>query len=521
MTSETFTYQFSLLEEILQSIRDNFKVLQESENIRNGEIKRLVITNSRDKLNSIFYRTGKSILQGKEGDLFEKVKNHLSACGYFERFEKEEENKPSANESDIYKNKKFVIGFDEAGKGEAIGSMFLASVCVPRDKIDLFLSLKKDIKSMTIEQLNYWCKVMEDNKIRFEYEKASALEITNNEFGLNRLMDRKYANLVRKYSGSLNKDYLLAFDDYGIRTELQTHIDNLKKKGVDSISSNKLDEWITATKLASVVARQIRLKENEELEKESRLRTDEGIISFGRGAPNHQTNKWLVTYRMQNLSFNFPDFVRKNWKNVKQIDLNNPKKEGSLKINCPSCKTDISLLNAYFTERTQPEYYCSQCNELIEYGELKKYNYMHCIADTSAYVAGMISKDIMSEKSILKGIRLIKPKKIRDEMDTIPKSRKDGAYNELKKLKDLKDRGLIRISDIDYEITDPYDADKKLHGMIARDNSLILITSDKNLAHNSNADGAFVIRIINFSPQKKPRKSLEESEPSSKTSGRI
>ncbi len=96
---------------------------------------------------------------------------------------------------------------------------------------------------------------------------------------------------------------------------------------------------------------------------------------------------------------------------------------------------------------------------------------------------------------------MIKPKKIIDEIDTIGKAQKAGAYNELNKIKEFKDQGVIDTALIDYEITDPYDADSKLYNMMAINNSATLITADKNIANNAHADGAFVIQIINYIPQ--------------------
>ena len=70
MGVHTFTFDLSLLENILTVIKSSFHILQESANHSQGELKRLVLTNSQHKLNLIFYKTGKGMLQGIDGDFF-------------------------------------------------------------------------------------------------------------------------------------------------------------------------------------------------------------------------------------------------------------------------------------------------------------------------------------------------------------------------------------------------------------------------------------------------------------------
>lgn len=89
-----------------------------------------------------------------------------------------------------------------------------------------------------------------------------------------------------------------------------------------------------------------------------------------------------------------------------------------------------------------------------------------------------------------------------DEIDTIGKTQKNGALNELERLKEFESEGKISIHHCDFEVTSPFDADKKLYDLIAKNNSCALITGDKNLAISSQTNDGFVFHIINYIPSK-------------------
>lgn len=505
MGSQTFTFNTALLEKVVNSVKDKFQLFSESQDDKQNIISRLVLSSNQNQLNLIFYGTGKCLLQGRDGEFFENVKNHLSSIDEVSSIEKKENISPQlVDEIEIYNERNFIIGFDEAGKGEALGDMVLASVCLPKEKLHLFQNLKTDVKSMSLKELSYYCNLLKTHRIRFEYEIVSAMEITNSPFIINRLMDLKYISLIRKYSGILSKNHILAIDDYYIMDDLSNHLEKLKQNGVEFICDKKIDERITATRLASVVARHIRLTSINDLEQQNQLNYNNEIFSFGKGANNDQMTNWLTTYRILHPNFEFPDFVRKNWKNVKSVELQYHKQKVELSISCPHCVSKISKLQAYYNP-TQKKllYLCSHCNKMIDKNILKENHFHFLLCDSSALVAGLVSKDLNSNTPIFRNSKVILLYKILDEIDTLALSKKRGALNELQRIREFEQVGKIKTEKKDYEITSPFDADNKLYGSIAKDNSLILVSGDHNVADCSHVTGAFVIKIINYLPQQK------------------
>ncbi|UCD20615.1 MAG: hypothetical protein JSW08_02455 [archaeon] len=503
MSSETFQFNLSEIKKIKELIRNKFRIIVESKDEKQNIILKLILSNNKDSLNLIFYGTGKCLLQGKEGDFFEKISSFLKNSINLTFIKRRDKAKAiEIDESKLYELKECIIGFDEAGKGECIGPMVFGSVLLPKDKLLLFKDLKRDIKTLSLKELNYYCSLLREYKIKYYYEIISSLEITNFPFNLNRLMDNKYINLIRKYSNVVNQNFLLVIDNYNIRDKLQKYLENLKKNKIEFICKSKMDENVTAVKLASIVARQIRLSKMEELNRLNTLYDNKKSISFGKGASNDITGKWLRVFRKSHPSLEFPDFVRKKWSNVKEIEQRYPKKQIELKFLCPNCKEEISKILIYYNpQKKKINYHCSKCNKIIEKDCLRK-KFTHIICDTNAYVAGILSKDFNSEKPIFEGCCVIQPFKILDEIETIRLSQKRGAQKELEKLKMFQQSGKIKITTKDYEITDPFDADKKLYDMISKNNGCVLISGDYNVADISHANGAFVFKIINYDPEK-------------------
>jgi len=499
----TFEYNIDKLPDIIGEIKNNFSLISEEKNEEQRILSKIALKSQNDKISVNFYGTGKCLVQGKKGFGLNKVEEFIESQLKLEPLKKREIHLSSSiNETQIYDTKEFIIGFDETGTGETIGPAIFGGVCLPKDKLKLFDFLPKNLKNLTLKEANYYCDLMKKYGIRFEHCMATAYEFTNSQINKNRLMDNKYIELLRKFASSLNKSYILAFDDYNIRDELKLYLDKLATNGIENVCEYKMDEMVTATKLASIVAKQIRLSIMADLARSNQLYKGREIINFGKGANNEQTTNWLIIYREQNPYLDFPDFVKTNWKNVQEIETKYPKINREISVNCPHCSNKITMLLMYYSNKfIVPSFYCCKCNKNMERKEITFYENLHLMCDTSALVVGALSKEIEGENELFRNPVLILPHKIMSEIDTIKFSSKRGANNELERLKSLEDDNKLKIKKVDFEITDPYDADQKLYDSIAKRNNCVLLTADKNLANNVYTNGVFVIKIINYNPE--------------------
>ncbi len=502
MSSATFYYTLKDLDKIKESVKNEFNILSETEDETQNILARISVIENKNKSTIIFYGTGRCLLQGKDCELFNSINSLLTKVATSAEPASTLSHARSINEDELYLKKEYIIGFDEAGKGEPFGPLVFGSVLLPKSKVHIFEEIKPNIKTLSFKELNYYANILKQNGIRIEYLILSAIKISTSSFNLNRLMDLAYVRLIRKYSGVMNKDYLLAIDNYGISNELKDHLDKLERRGIANLCQAALDSEITATKLASIVARQIRISRVRELEEQNRFPLNGGFISFGKGANNSQAIDWLKAFRERYPTFEFPDFVRKNWANVKQVEQSFPKKFATLSVSCPSCKQNISKILAYYNKNENKlSYYCASCvNEILLNPKEAAFDYLLC--DTNAYVIGIVSKDLsLSPTPIFENSCLVIPTKIIDEIDTIALSKKRGALKELERLKELEQNGRIKLLHREYEITRPFDADKKLYDLIARNNGLALISADQTVADCSHARGAFVFKIIHYPPR--------------------
>ncbi|MEK6927331.1 MAG: hypothetical protein AABX11_02765 [Nanoarchaeota archaeon] len=505
MASSTLGFKVDEERLIVSNLKKSFTIISEYSNPKQRILSRLEIKKESKKVIVNFYATGKCLIQGSDGELFDSIKKSILDGGLVEiKNEKQQKFIAELNENDFYKEKEFIVGFDEAGIGETIGSAVFAAVILPREILHIFSDLRKDIKSLSPSELNYYCELIKKKGIRYEYITTSPYEVCNSGITKNRLMDRKYVELIRKLAPNLNKNYILMLDDYGVREDIREYLKNLDKQGITSICRDKLDEYITACKLASIIARHVRYSEVQMLEKNNRILIEGKEISFGKGGNGEETTNWLKQFRTLYPTQDFPDFIKKAWSNVVEIEKSMPRQVIPLSFTCDGCKKSLKRIFAYHTkDEDSLRFYCSLCYKLLEKNLLKTRGFPYILADTNSLIIGTISHDLRCLTSIFEGSKLLIPYKIIDEIDTIGKGKKLGAHKELERLKVLETEGKIKLHHCDFEVTHPFDADKKLYDLIAKNNSCALITADKNLAIAAQTNDSFVFHLINYIPESK------------------
>jgi len=498
MNYKKFNFSVSSIEEIAEKIRENFKEFSESSDEKQGVSLKIVFADNSKKITLTFYQTGTGMIQGNESELFTKIESILKGQEAVSFNNPEEADE---TEDALYKEKDIIMGLDESGCCDVIGDLIMSLVILPKEKAELFKDIPKNVKKLKIKELSYYCELIKKHGIVYDYVKLTPAELTYSPFDKVRLMDRKYMELVSKHAGRLNLKWGICLDDYGIKDELKTYFKNKEKIGVKVLCETSMDEKITATKLASIVSRHIRLTETKDLSEKNILEHDGNKVEFGKGSNNDQTEIWLKTYRKQYPYSEFPDFVRKNWANVVRIEEEFPKMNREILFMCPGCTRNISKILCFLDKTNNCiKYYCSRCKEILDYNELKEMKLEGLLCDTNAFVSGIVSRDVESTNSIFDGTCVIKLHKIINEIDTIGWGQKRGAQSELQRLKECEQDGKISISIRDYEITHPWDADIKLYGSISKNNGWALMSGDFNVSDNSHSDGAFVFKIMTFDP---------------------
>lgn len=350
MASLTLGFKIDEEKLIIEELKKIFVVVSQISKSELKIISRLEVKKNGSVVFLTFYSTGKCLIQGSDGELSDSLKQFTLKKGLIElNAEKKTKYLSELDETNFYKEKNFIVGFDEAGTGETIGSAVFVAVILPKEKLSVFGKLRKDIKSLSPQELNYYCELIKKQGIQYGYVTASPYEISNCGLTKNRLMDKKYVELIRKLSSWLNKDYILMLDDYGVREDITSYLKNLDKQGIKSICRDKLDENITACKLASIIARQMRYSEVFTLEKNNRLQFNGKEISFGKGANDEKMDNWLRAFRTLNPTQDFPDFVKKSFRNVKKIEEEIPRKIIPLHFDCKECNSRLKRIFAYHT----------------------------------------------------------------------------------------------------------------------------------------------------------------------------
>ena len=177
----------------------------------------------------------------------------------------------------------------------------------------------KNIRTLTENNIERIRNILQNQYI-FSYKKYSASEIDKNSLTI--LVDKGYKHLLSNIIGN-KTNLIIAIDDYRIGDELKDYIKKVENDDIKLIVKPKADEEYTACKIASLGARYLRIKDIKEINHEFVLVEESSgeIIVPGAGSPsNINTEKYLELFRKQNTDLEFPSFVRKKWKNVKEID---------------------------------------------------------------------------------------------------------------------------------------------------------------------------------------------------------
>lgn len=456
-------------------------------------IEALKFSNSQGSLLLRYYKTKKLMLQGNLKDvdsIIEKIKQNLEISPS----KKDKRDPDSFPEMKI--NKDFFLGFDESGRGETFGSLFLSGVIIKKENLEYIKGMlgRKNIKRMKKNQLDNLFNAIK-NKFSYEIIQNSVKEIDSLQITV--LLDRGYIKLIKKLSKQNNQEALF-LDDYGVGYELKTELDKMESKGSHIVVAQKADIECLASSLASLISRRARLSEMENLSKNNIIiDPDNGEkISFSSSsASDSDTEKYLIVYRKLYPFSDFPYFVRTKWGNVREIERRFPKRRNTISFKCKYCgEESYKICMHYNLSKLTTECFCQQCGKKIDVVELKGFfKDKDIIIDTSVIISRIISKDFETNKH-LEGCKFIIPSILYDELDSKQPKIKMGGGKEIEYLRKLHENGDIILEEFEVEDYTEVKNDKKFLRILRNKNG-VMLTKDRNLSNFSELS-EFVIHII-------------------------
>jgi len=201
---------------------------------------------------------------------------------------------------------------DEAGRGPVIGPMVIAGVIIDK-KIDGV----KDSKQLTKEKREKLFKKIIENCIEYQYVILEAKEIDDlrKVMSLNEIEAYMIAKLIKKFKNEFNKVFVDSPDV--IAERFGNRINNYLDQKLGIISEHKADIKYYGVSCASIIAKVLRDKEIEKIEKEN-------DIIIGTGYPHDEQTIDVVRKYIKNGER--PDFIRYSWETTKRIIRENEQK---------------------------------------------------------------------------------------------------------------------------------------------------------------------------------------------------
>jgi len=224
----------------------------------------------------------------------------------------------------ILPSKDFLIGFDEVGKGEIIGSIILAGVRFPKNLFDELDIIVDNTDTKRNHKIEYWEEIyrnLEKSKesgLFFLIDKIFPIEIEEKK-SLNKILDQRYKRLLEKFTIGIDIGRArIVIDNYGVGKDLIEYLEDLKKKGAEVVIESGSEDKYLETKLASIIAKRERLLELRDIE------VYLGSGNVGDKRTIDWLENWYKTYR------EWPWFVKKSFKTIKRIEEYINVKEGEI-----------------------------------------------------------------------------------------------------------------------------------------------------------------------------------------------
>jgi len=211
-------------------------------------------------------------------------------------------------------SKDFLVGFDEVGKGEIIGSIILAGVRFPRNIFDELDIIVDNVDTKRSHSIDYWEEIYreleesKDSGLLFFTDKILPEEIDEKK-SLNVILDQRYRMLIERLISGIDVTRCrLVIDDYGAGKVLTDYLERLKESGAEIVITGKSEDRYLETRIASIIAKRERIMELQEI----------GIYSGSGNTGDRKTLDWLEDWYRTHREW--PWFVKRSFRTVRRIE---------------------------------------------------------------------------------------------------------------------------------------------------------------------------------------------------------
>lgn len=412
--------------------------------------------------------------------------------------------------------KAFLIGLDEAGKGETLGHTVLAGVLIPAHLFDDLEAIVSVGNTKQRRPMAYWDDLFRNIDsfkrcgLQYIVEKIPPWHV--DRYNLNRIMDVVYQRILSMFSRHVNyADCRVVVDDYGVGHSLERYLRALENGGAEVISVSNAEHRFLEACVASLVAKRERERVIDAIQRDPEFSV-EGITIGSGNAGDKRTILWLRAWKSTGREW--PWFVKRSFKPVRKLDglsgrphkQNPPVREDildpgfldefhhgkfsitSLSVVCPSCGyvSKGALLTpdqaGNFSAR------CIACKKPIEdTGPTLRYFCGYVLPDSNIIRSGLISKDLKNSR-FFEGFTVLMSAIVRQECDT------SGGKKELGELSRFAAMGRITMENVG-SITPGLSSVERdeIIRRTALEYNAVLLTDDQNLRAAAIADRMFVI----------------------------
>jgi len=391
-----------------------------------------------------------------------------------------------------------LIGLDETGKGEVIGHEVLCGAMYPA-------TLTKELKDVigvadtkTHHTFGYWDDLFSKidplcgKGLAFLTQTIPPWDI--DRYNINKIMDIVYRRIISDISRNIPLDKTsIVIDNYQIGDNLSLFLNSLSNKGVKIIIESQADDRFLEAKLAAVLAKREREKIMKGINECFQI---EGLEVGSGNIADAKTRKWLETWKKSNQPW--PWFVKQSFSPIWKLDNKSgrAKKQDppirhelltqqsrkmfdvgklsteTLLISCPKCASELKAVLITMTESRKYDGRCPSCKNVIP--DLKttlQYYNGTIMPDTSAIIAGILSKDLLNGGKFFEGFTVLLDPRVVEECEN------KGGKAELGKIGDVAAVGRIRL--LYLPNVESYESKTDDEVIIAaKKNSAIVLTAD-------------------------------------------
>lgn len=215
----------------------------------------------------------------------------------------------------------WLVGCDEAGKGELLGPVMVAAVWLRREQFTALEELIGVADTKASHAPSYWAQLAE--RLRqgrgdgFDWELGLIPPRDVDRYHLNRLLDWAYYRVLLRAGCWVDlRQARIVLDDYRADAELVAWLDRLAAEGAEVFRQPQADERFLECRLAALVAKAAQQRVLEALATEPAYRLPGYSLGSG-NAGDPRTRQWLEGWVKQWRSL--PWFVKRSFRTVAAI----------------------------------------------------------------------------------------------------------------------------------------------------------------------------------------------------------